>query len=220
MRLRYLRRYSSLRNVLSLLVGQEPDVVVINELVLQLHKDELEAKLPSLGYMSWAWGPVEYYSDATIASLVACRQSAMPVEIPFPKSTYVGSGAGIAGLRLVDNNITLVAIHMSYLNNVPWEYESQIKALAAFVTDEQSHNRCVVIAGDWNAPSRVIQGYPDFKKLNLINAEHDVLTCPTFLPKLRPYDHVFMPEQWKAKNVATHKFGSDHLAVSVTAEIP
>jgi endonuclease/exonuclease/phosphatase family metal-dependent hydrolase len=90
--------------------------------------------------------------------------------------------------------------------------------LSKFIAEEQCSGREVVLAGDWNASASFIQRYPFFSKLGLVDAGNDTPTCPTFLPWLKPLDHIFVPAQWSVKDFQAIPFGSDHLALLAEVE--
>ena len=187
---------------------------MLNELIKQIQCSEIEKELSALGYSSIYFGYSAHHDDATVSSLVASKIKGEKLAIEFTEGAHAGGGGGIVGLRLVQSNITVVGVHMC-TPKFPWLYDAQIADIVKFLETEKLLGREVIIAGDWNASTLFLKKYPAFSKLNLINSEGDMLTCPTFLPKLEPLDHIFVPQNFKTINSKTIAFGSDHLAVSV-----
>ncbi|MFZ2149961.1 MAG: endonuclease/exonuclease/phosphatase family protein [Minisyncoccia bacterium] len=217
-RVRYLKKHSKLEQIISLIKKEDPKIVFLNELLIQLHRDGLENSLQKMGYKSFAWGQSAHYADSTVSSFVASKTEGEAVEVFLPQESHAGGGGGIAAIRLAENNITAIAVHMSVLAKFSWLYEAQLEAIANFISEEEKRGRKVVIGGDWNASNISMQKYQLFSKLNFKNSEGDLLTCPTFLPKLNPLDHIYVPQNWKTVNTKTAAFGSDHLAVIVEEE--
>ncbi len=217
-RVRYLERHSDLGRILSLIKKEDSDIVVLNEVILQLHKDELLRVLPSLGYVAFAWGPSGHHPDATVTSLIASRIPGDVVPMEFRTQLMFGGGGGTAALRLSEGNITVAGVHLSLPEKFPSIYEKQIEDVAKFARREKAEGRGVIAAGDWNASSSFIGKHGGFSGLGLVNADGDVPTCPTFFRKLKPLDHIFIPEGWKSSQLRVADFGSDHLAVAVSVE--
>lgn len=217
-RVKYLKRHSSLKNIIALIREESPDIIMLNELIFQLHKDELQNELINLGYKYFSWGFSEHYADTTVSSFVASKSKAESVMIKFPQESHAGGGAGIASIRFSESNITAISVHMCVSDKFPWLYDAEIETITKFIQGEKSTGREVVIGGDWNASASYLKKYDLFSKSNFINSEGDLPTCPTFFPKLNSLDHVFIPNNWKTLNAKTISFGSDHLAVSVEVE--
>jgi endonuclease/exonuclease/phosphatase (EEP) superfamily protein YafD len=159
-----------------------------------------------------------HYPDATVTTVVASRFVGVPAPIDLSWESHAGGGAGVAAIRFENPSITVIGLHLGLADKFPWLYKTEIEALAQFVSEEQRRGREVIVAGDWNASARSIQHFSSFSKLGLVNAEGDVPTCPTFLPWLKPLDHIFIPETWRTAHVEAIPFGSDHLAILVDAE--
>jgi len=217
-RVRYLERHSNLQRVVSLVASENADVVMLNEVILQLHREALEKSLRDLGYASFSWGRSAHYPDTTVSSLIVAKVPAEPATVPFPQESHPCGGGGIAILRLRERRVTLAVVHMSLPGECPWLYDAEMKAVTDFIEEEKSRGREVVIGGDWNAPSSFIQAYLPFSKFELVCAEGDIPTCPTFFPWRKPLDHIFIPSIWKSSDAKTIAFGSDHLAVSVCVD--
>ena len=216
-RIFYVRKHSDLKSIIDLLDKEQPDVLMLNEVIEQLFSSELEKELRLLGYKSFSLGHSKHYADATVSSLVASKIEGEAVKIKFPEESHVSGGGGIAALRLSEHKITVANVHMCS-TKFSWLYSAEVKAIAKFISEEKFAGREVVIGGDWNASTSFLNKYASFFKLNLQSAESDLPSCPTFLPKLKPLDHIFVPHGWKATKVKTVSFGSDHLAISVCVE--
>lgn len=217
-RIPYIKKHGSLKLILDLIKKENPDILMLNEIIKQIHPQELKDSLQEFGYKSINFGYAIHHDDATCGSLVASKVVGEPIEIKFTLGRHAGGGAGVAILRLLNSNITIAAVHMSVPDKFPWLYDAEVEDLAEFISNEQSLGREVIIAGDWNTSTQFLQKYSSFTKLGLKNGEGDIPSCPTFLPKLKPLDHIFVPSKWKTLNAKTMSFGSDHLAVSICVE--
>lgn len=211
-RVHYLRRNCDLGNTLRMLRRENADIVMLNEVIPQIYKPKLEAELSALGYRSIYWGRSSHYPDTTVTSLVATKAAAEAVPSLLPQAEHPGGGGGMAMLR--SKSFTAIAVHMTVGAKFPRLYARQIDVIAEAVRKEQAAGRKVIVGGDWNESAAAIRKYPAFAELDLVNVEGDVGTCPTFLPWLKPLDHIFVSGGWKALDVQTVEFGSDHLALA------
>lgn len=215
-RVPYFARVSDLRNILGLIRKEKPDLLVLNELFEQFHKDKVVAALQELGFQHFSWGVGSHHSDTTLLTLVASRLPVLAdrLSLNFPQRKEIGGGGGATCLRLKNQPITLVGCHLA--SNIQDLSREQIKALADFGRQEQARGRQVVIAGDFNMPEAVIQSVEGFGSLRL-KSTTDRPTCPVGVPKIfqSGFDHVFIPEGWQVRENKFPAFSSDHLAVSI-----
>lgn len=217
-RMRYVRRRTDLTNILSLIEKEDPDIVTLNEVLVQFHKEELQWSLSLLGYRSIVLGLSGHHPDATVATLIAAKDKGEPASSFFEPKRGFGSGGGTAALRLQSSNITVLGVHLPLPDKLPKLYAEQTKEIIRFVQGEKASGREVIAAGDWNAPSTYVRTIGAWETLGFKNADGDVPTCPTFLKKLKPLDHIFVPQAWNVEEKRAIAFGSDHLAVSAFLE--
>ena len=214
-RVRYLARHVDLRATVELLERENADVLILNEVLPQFHRDILEPLFARLGYTSVAWGESIHYPDATVSTIVASKIAGVAVPIDLSWESHAGGGAGIAAIRLTDQPVTVVGLHLGIADKFPWLYKVEMQMLAQWVAQEKADGREVIIAGDWNASSASMARHRPFARLGLMNADKDTPTCPTFLPWQKPLDHIFIPSGWTSSDLRAIPFGSDHLALSV-----
>jgi endonuclease/exonuclease/phosphatase family metal-dependent hydrolase len=217
-RVKYLESNVDLRNTFDLIERAQADLVVLNEVLPQFHRETLEPYLEQLGYHTRVWGGSLHYPDATVSTVIASKAPGTAIPIDLSWEEHAGGGAGIAAIRLDDMPVTAIGLHLGMADKFPWLYEKEIEVLAKFVSREQEQGRDVIIAGDWNSSEQHIQEFPSFSRLDLTDALGNIPTCPLFLPWQKPLDHIFIPKSWRAGGVETRAFGSDHLAVTAEVE--
>ncbi len=218
-RIEWFAKHSSLEPALRLVAEESPDVLVLNELLHQIHYRPLNDALARLGYGTVIWGLSPHHPDATISSVVASRLpvlDAAPMELPW--GIQMGGGGGAAYVRLADVPVTVIGCHLAIGKGMQATFEGEIAALTRFGLDEQRQGRQVVVAGDFNAVSQRIQRTAGFDSLHLRTVTAEV-TSAMCLPKLfqTVYDHIFIPKSWQLRAIRYPAFGSDHLAVAADA---
>jgi endonuclease/exonuclease/phosphatase family metal-dependent hydrolase len=211
----YIRRHTDLRPVYDLIDAAKPDVIVLNEVLQEMHGEELTAYLRDRGFDNIAWGAGLHYPETHISTVVATKWDSTPIACEMPHLPCMGGGAGSAGMRVED--ISMLGAHLG--NGIPDLVESQLAYLAEVAAREEADGQKVMLAGDFNIPAHSKAAREAFRKLDLAAADGDNFpTCPTFLPFHTPLDHVFLPSTIRIKNLQTYFFGSDHLALSVETE--
>ncbi len=212
-RMRFLKKRDNLDATLRMIENVDPDMLVLAEVVYELHAKRLSAFLHERGYKSVAHGLGNHHEDAHVSVWVAAKEAGETFACDMPMPPYPGHGAGIAGIRL-SNGVSLIGVHLAL--GVPPVWNKQVTAVADLVASEEAQGRSVVVAGDWNHSSFAVGKNPTFAKLSLKTVDpKETRTCPTPFPDwLRmPLDHIFIPTSWTARRVGTEHFGSDHLAL-------
>lgn len=228
-RTEFFKDYSDLSAIVAVIEEEKPDIVVLNELLYRIHKHELETWLREDGFTHFAWGRSahhkSYYGkrDMTMATVVASK---LPIDRTFipdiPQKAQPGGGGGISGIRLADEPVTIIGLHLSIYDKGLWK--KQIKKLSRIVQEEKALGRKVILAGDWNATSQQIFSYPEFKglKMRTLDAAKRP-TCPTFsranFPAVKQIDHIIAAEETYVKDFSLGDFGSDHRWISATMKI-
>jgi endonuclease/exonuclease/phosphatase family metal-dependent hydrolase len=215
----YVRKNNRLDPILDVVSQSGPDVLVLNETIYEIYREELEAALRRMGFQSVAWGLSTHYPGTTISTVVATKQAGAPIVCVMPQRPSIGGGAGMAGLRLLDAPISVFGVHLTYRS--PALFKQQLNYIARTAAKEKSCGNEVVLAGDWNESEETITAFSEFKELDLRPAAlFEIPTCPTFLPQFlrKPLDHVFVPSYWKGNTSKAVAFGSDHLALVVNVE--
>jgi endonuclease/exonuclease/phosphatase family metal-dependent hydrolase len=215
----YVQKHRNLAPTLELVRQVQPDVLVLNETIYEIYRDELEAALRQLRFQTFAWGVSTHYPGTTIATLVATKEAGIPIPCTMPQRPSMGGGAGMAGIRLSNSSVSVFGVHLTYRS--PTLFRRQLRYLAKVSAKENVRGNEVVLAGDWNECEATILANPDFKKLSLTPASLlEDATCPTFLPRFlrKPLDHVFIPPHWQRGHSKAVAFGSDHLALAVEVQ--
>jgi endonuclease/exonuclease/phosphatase family metal-dependent hydrolase len=218
-RVDYVRKQQNLEPTLELVRRTCPDILVLNETIYEIYRDELEFALSRLGFETVAWGVSTHYPGTTISTLVATKRSGTAIPCTMPQRPSMGGGAGMAGIRLSALPLSVFGVHLTYRS--PTLFKRQVSYIAKAAALESAQGREVILAGDWNECEAEIFANPQFRSLQLTSAalKEDV-TCPTFLPHLlrKPLDHVFIPSNWHRSHSEVIGFGSDHLALIATVE--
>lgn len=81
--LAFLATKSDLRNVCALIERENPDVIIINELIHELHREKFEAFLTKKRFQCVAWGLAKHLPGATVATVVASKREGtiFPLEV-------------------------------------------------------------------------------------------------------------------------------------------
>ena len=220
-RVEYLKEHSSLRKVIDLIVAERPDVLVLNEVLRQVHYEDLSVALQKLGYCDvvWSWSP--HHPDATLGTMIASK---LPLRdaasLDFPWGRQIGGGGGAAYARLEDAPLTVIGCHLVIGKMMRSLFEDEIEALVEFASGEQRSGRQVVIAGDFNAGENRIQKTSGFASLHLKTVTTRN-TNPTCLPEIfrTACDHIFVASDASVRPTHFVHFGSDHLAVMTEVRI-
>ena len=216
-RVEYMRKHEHLEAVFDLLRDSDPDVVVLNEVLPEIHGAKLEEGLRKLGFISISVGRGAKYPDAYVSTLVASKAAAEPIACLMPQTPHPGCGGGIAGLRLA--GVSIIGAHLAMGGSALWR--SQVDAIAKIAADEQTRSSAVIVTGDWNSVESPIFAQESFKKLGLISVDKEKTpTCSTSLPSFLQWsvDHIFIPASWSIKDFKAIPFGSDHLALLAEVE--
>jgi endonuclease/exonuclease/phosphatase family metal-dependent hydrolase len=214
-RVNYMRKYENLSATIKLIHDADPDVVVLNEVLPEIHGPKIDDALRDLGFTSVTYGRGAKYPDAYVSTYVASKTAASPIICVMPQTPHPGCGGGIAGLRL-ECGVSVIGAHMAMGGSALWR--SQIDAIARLAKIEQEKGNNVILTGDWNEVGGQILTQESFKKLDLVSADGDKTpTCPTSLPHFlqRSLDHIFIPSAWEVDSCRAVNFGSDHLALLV-----
>jgi endonuclease/exonuclease/phosphatase family metal-dependent hydrolase len=212
----YVLKHRNLGPTLEMIEQARADVVVLNEVIYELHRAELESALVQIGFQGIAWGVSTHYPGTSISTLVASKEPGTAIRCVMPQRPSMGGGAGMAGLRLLRTSRTIFGVHLTYRS--PALFERQLDYIAQVAADEYARGREVIIGGDWNDSVSAIVKNPKFRSLNLVPASlTENATCPTFFPHFlrKPLDHIFIPCHWRGITSNTIAFGSDHLALAV-----
>ncbi|MES2225829.1 MAG: endonuclease/exonuclease/phosphatase family protein [Patescibacteria group bacterium] len=209
----YLHKHRDLEPLFRMIQDTGADIVVLNEVIPEIHEPELESRLRSMGFKTITSGQGTKYPDAHISTYIAAKETGKAIPAHMPQLARPGCGSGVACLRL-DNGISVIGAHTAFGGSELWT--RQIEALAALAKAEQEHGQQIILAGDWNETQGPILSLPDIQKLGVIPVDPDETpTCPISLPRFlqRQLDHILVPEAWRVVDLDTIAFGSDHLAV-------
>lgn len=217
---RLIREKSDLTRVQELIRTCQPDLVALNEVAYPFHRFTLDRFLRSQGFTAIAWGSGSDYKDVTASTVLASRLPANPQVVRIPMEAHFGGGGGAVALRLIELPVTLVACHLAVRARFPELFRRQVDDLVSFGLAERRIGRQVAFTGDWNSGSHDPFLASLLSTLGLKNATPDVRTCPTYLPFGWSLDHIFIPREWSAAEVAVTQFGSDHVALSASIDVP
>jgi len=215
----YIRRKTDLSPTIALIRKLSPDILVLNEVLHDTHKDEIERALRGQGFSTIAWGLGGHYPSMRISTVIATKAAGEIIPCDMPQQPSMGGGAGCAQIQLPDG-IAIIGVHLG--NGIPKLIKRQVHALATTTASALSHGHRAILAGDFNVSASYMQTFEEFKALSLVAADGDrLLTCPTFLPFRKPLDHIFVPTSMEVTSIESLTFGSDHLAVcaEVTSSI-
>ncbi|HEV7449028.1 MAG TPA: hypothetical protein VGP13_00605 [Candidatus Paceibacterota bacterium] len=215
----YLRANENLDPTFEMIRRESPDVVILSEVVPEIHSPRIEERLKELGFKTISYGLGAKYPDAHVTTYVAAKEAGEALPCSMPQLPYPACGGGIAGVRLV-SGVSIIGLHAAVGVSKLWR--SQVQAVADIATQEQARGNRVVITGDWNETEETIMKQASFAKLGLVSVNKEkVPTCPISLPRFlqKSVDHIFVPADWSIKNFKATPFGSDHLALLAEADM-
>ena len=210
-RIEYLQRHEDLDATIRLVSEANPDILILNEVVPEIHRSRLDGALKEMGFATITYGLGDKYPDAHVSTLVATKEKTDVLPAKMPQLPYPGCGGGIAGLRF-KSRVSIIGAHLALGGGDLWH--QQLAAIAALVRDEEALGNRVVFAGDCNETEKLMT--PSFSKLGLVSVdEHKSPTCPTSLPRIfqKSIDHIYISNTWRIKDFRTIPFGSDHSAL-------
>lgn len=213
-RVAYVKAHKNLEMTFDMIKRYQPDVLVLNEVIYELYRDQMEQELKKEGFKSIAWGVSTHYNGTSISTLIATKQPGTAIPCTMPQRPSMGGGAGMAGIRLKERQLSILGMHLTYRS--PTLFKRQIKYIVEIAVAEKALGNNIVLAGDWNESESAIFANPEFKTLDVVAGNSpEKLTCPTFFPQRlrKPLDHIFIPSHWKTTRSETIAFGSDHLAL-------
>ncbi|MEK7093525.1 MAG: hypothetical protein AAB927_03520 [Patescibacteria group bacterium] len=213
-RVAYVKKNQHLEPVFDLIRHTAPDILVLNETLYELYRDEIERELRTMKFQTIAWGVSTHYPGTSISTLLATKELGEVIPCTMPQRPSMGGGAGMAGIRLDARSLSVFGMHLTYRN--PPMFKKQLAYIADMAKKEQLRGNMNMLAGDWNEKEAVVCGNPDFARLGLVSADpNEKLTCPMFLPSFlqKSLDHIFIPAHWKIACAEAIAFGSDHLAL-------
>ncbi|MES2134702.1 MAG: endonuclease/exonuclease/phosphatase family protein [Patescibacteria group bacterium] len=218
---RWLGSKSTLTPTLDLIEKEQPDVVILNEVVYEIHKESLETALERLGFPHIAWGRSLHHPGATMSTVTASKLPCLsdgftPEILQLPQ---ISGGAGISGVRLAHLPVTIVGFHLTL--GLRKLFQRQLADLVKLAEAERAEGRTMLLAGDFNARAKIIGKQKAFAKLQMTSVTRQV-TSPLGLPKQfqRDLDHIFIPTNWHIQETKYAAFGSDHSAVIATVTPP
>lgn len=217
-RTNYFRTHENLQATFDLIANTNPDILILNEIILEIHADTLEKTLREFGYVVITHGGSEKYPDRHISTWVASKIPGEALLLTMPQLVVPGGGGGTAGLRLT-NGISVIGLHAAYGNPSLWR--EQVDAVAETAANEQMLGQRVILAGDWNEPEEPIIERESFKRLSLQSVDRaKTRTCPTSLPRFlqSSLDHIFVPNDFEINDFKAVSFSSDHLALFAEVE--
>lgn len=210
-RLKYLQQHKDLSAVFRIISQTAPDIIILNEVIPEVHKPELDQTLKQMGFVVITYGLGAKYSDAHVSTMVATKQNADIIPVNMPQLPYPGCGGGIAGLRL-KSGVSLIGAHMALGGTSLWH--KQLSAITAIIQSEEAYGNKIIFAGDCNEIEKFIT--PSFSKLDIISVDkRKTPTCPIILPHIfwRSLDHIYVSNAWKVRDFHALSFSSDHLAI-------
>jgi endonuclease/exonuclease/phosphatase family metal-dependent hydrolase len=216
-RVEYLQQHENLDATIRLISEADPDILILNEVVPEIHRSRLDHSLKEMGFVAIVYGLGDKYPDAHVSTLVAVKQEADVILAAMPQLPYPGCGGGIAGLRL-KNGMSVIGAHMALAGTDLWC--QQLAAIATLVGDEKGLGNRAIFAGDCNETEEPINH--SFSKLGLVSVDvHNTSTCPTSLPRIfrKSLDHIYVSNTWKIEDLRAIPFGSDHLALCAEVSI-
>jgi endonuclease/exonuclease/phosphatase family metal-dependent hydrolase len=216
-RVEYLRAGENLEPTFRMIRNANPDILIVNEVVTQMHEQKFRKELTEMGFKTISIGLAAKYPDARCSTLVASKFEGAALQCTMPQLPCPGGGSGVAGLRL-QNGISVIGAHLAL--GIPELWNAQVEAIARFAAFEQARGQAIIIAGDCNEIEAPFWKHAAFLALGLVSVDaQKTPTSPLSLPRFlqKSIDHIFIPASWRLANFETIAFGSDHLALLADA---
>ena len=142
-RVAYARKNKHLEPVFDLIRRVSPDVLVLNETLYELYRDEIEDVLRRNAFKTIAWGVSTHYPGTSISTLLATKAPGKVVPCMMPQRPSMGGGAGMAGIRLRD--LSIFGLHLTYRN--PPMFKKQLAYIAEMAKKEVALGNQMLLAG-------------------------------------------------------------------------
>ena len=96
-RVSYMHKHKNLEPSFKLIKEVDADVVILNEILPEIHEPMFSLKLKQLGYKSIAIGFGAKYPDARVSTIVAAKKAGEQFDLARPQTPHPGCGGGGGG---------------------------------------------------------------------------------------------------------------------------
>ena len=190
------------------------DVIVINEVLGSLKKEEIIKEFKKRGYnfscFDLARSP---YKPLDMGTLIVSKNKFEKLNLSVIAKDKKGGVGGGCAIYFSEKNLTIIGIHLGLLD----KYSSQqIIQITSFIEEQKNLKRKVVFMGDFNMNQEKLNSIGDFEKLGLKSANKKATTPDIFeikLFKFEAYDNIFFTDDLKLKKSDTLEGYSDHRLV-------
>jgi len=218
----YLTSFFSRFNkpAVDLVTKTEADLIVLNEVIGNLKKDQIVEELKKKNYTDFCWGPAKHHhAPLDLGTLMASRYEFENVNLTITQKDKMGGGGGGCAVYLPEKNLTVLGVHLGLRNRLS---RKQVEQLSDFVENQRNLERRVVLMGDFNMNEKELNQIPAFSHLNLSGVNStgtspNVFGLRTF--KFDCVDNIFYSQPSSLITSGTFEGYSDHKGVWADLEI-
>jgi endonuclease/exonuclease/phosphatase family metal-dependent hydrolase len=188
-----------------------PDILCLNEVLLNTHKEELETALGKMGFTTIVYGKSKHHSPPFhISLLLATKAKAEEITFNMTMAPRPGGGGGAASIYIPENNLAVLGVHLALPGPVS---DTEMKEINTWIESQKKLGRKMLIVGDFNiGKGEIDKKIPAFTALK----ETAFPTCPsfeTFLKQSECVDHIFFDENFTVTGAGAERGLSDHKLV-------
>jgi endonuclease/exonuclease/phosphatase family metal-dependent hydrolase len=202
-------RSKYLTPTLDILEKHKPDILCLNEILIERHKEELEKRLKALGFNTIVYGPCLHHSPPFKISLVLATKAKAEV-IPFhiTMAAQPGGGGGAGSLYIPDYNLAVLGVHIAFTGGVR---QREMDEVEAWIQAQKKLGRKMLVVGDFNYQRAELN-----KRIPSLAPFHETVrpTCPSFGTIFQKcLDHIFYDNNFIEENSGAERVISDHKLV-------
>ena len=210
------KRSKYLKEVISIIKTENPDIICLNEVLMGFHKEELERKLKRKGYKSFIWSSSTHYeSPINLSTVLISKFEAEELLNKIYFKPAIGSGSGCAIMKIKELDLIVLGVHASPISKE--SRTKQIKDIYTFIKNKKNNSK-ILLLGDYNQDLEGLKmEFPKlFEEFNFNLKQKDNTFPYYYVPKIRPkrLDHIFfLNEEINFLSEKLIKSISDHKAV-------
>lgn len=201
-------RSRHLSEVLKMIGKHSPDILCLNEILIDLQQAELDKQLRQAGFTTIVYGVCRHHQAPFRISLVlATKTSAQEIPFNLTMAPRPGGAGGAASLYVSSENLAILGVHLALPGPV---MDQELTEVNTWIQDQKELGRRMLVIGDFNLEKaqldRKVPALASFR-------ETAFPTCPsfpTFLKRQECIDHIFFDKGFTPTDAGVEQGLSDH----------
>ncbi|HEY4513461.1 MAG TPA: endonuclease/exonuclease/phosphatase family protein [Candidatus Paceibacterota bacterium] len=204
-------RNKYLKNAISLVENFSPDILCLNEVLVDTHGKELEKKLHEMGFTTIIYGvSLHHLPQFRISLVLATKAKAETIPFSLSMENRPGGSGGAGSLFIPSENLAVLGVHLALPGTL---LDTELEEVNTWMQNQKKLGRRVLVLGDFNTDKKQID-----KKVPALSSftETAAPTCPSFktlFKKSDCIDHIFFDESFQNVNSGVEAGYSDHKLV-------